>query len=117
MSARLAHQLRTPLSAAMLYASRLADGDVAPAIAQRLGGRTLERLRHLDRLINDMLGYARAGHDAAGESLAVASLLRHALENSVVPAAGSDPVVLRSEERRVGEEWFSTCRSRWSPYH
>src|SRR3546814_12027946 len=24
---------------------------------------------------------------------------------------------LRSEERRVGKEWFSTCRSRWSPYH
>src|SRR3546814_18808043 len=23
----------------------------------------------------------------------------------------------RSEERRVGKEWFSTCRSRWSPYH
>src|SRR3546814_19874910 len=22
----------------------------------------------------------------------------------------------RSEERRVGQEWFSTCRSRWSPY-
>src|SRR3546814_17187371 len=21
----------------------------------------------------------------------------------------------RSEERRVGEEWFRTCRSRWSP--
>src|SRR3546814_21138815 len=24
---------------------------------------------------------------------------------------------LRSEERRVGKEWVSTCRSRWSPYH
>src|SRR3546814_18490036 len=24
---------------------------------------------------------------------------------------------VRSEERRVGEEWVSTCRSRWSPYH
>src|SRR3546814_16362954 len=24
---------------------------------------------------------------------------------------------LRSEERRVGQEWVSTCRSRWSPYH
>src|SRR3546814_2322629 len=24
---------------------------------------------------------------------------------------------LRSEERRVGEEWVSTCRSRWSPDH
>src|SRR3546814_20523591 len=23
----------------------------------------------------------------------------------------------RSEERRVGKEWFSTGRSRWSPYH
>src|SRR3546814_2224082 len=24
---------------------------------------------------------------------------------------------LRSEERRVGKEWVSTCRSRWSPHH
>src|SRR3546814_13130295 len=23
----------------------------------------------------------------------------------------------RSEERRGGKEWFSTCRSRWSPDH
>src|SRR3546814_11577729 len=27
------------------------------------------------------------------------------------------PVVNRSEERRVGKECVSTCRSRWSPYH
>src|SRR3546814_13114117 len=26
-------------------------------------------------------------------------------------------VDIRSEERRVGKEWVSTCRSRWSPYH
>src|SRR3546814_7951838 len=26
-------------------------------------------------------------------------------------------VVVRSEERRVGKECVSTCRSRWSPYH
>src|SRR3546814_7790607 len=25
--------------------------------------------------------------------------------------------MLRSEERRVGKECVSTCRSRWSPYH
>src|SRR3546814_12094715 len=25
--------------------------------------------------------------------------------------------ILRSEERRVGTECVSTCRSRWSPYH
>src|SRR3546814_19412050 len=28
-----------------------------------------------------------------------------------------DPVKARSEERRVGKECVSTCRSRWSPYH
>src|SRR3546814_14002582 len=38
-----------------------------------------------------------------------------------VPAAGigvppADRPV-RSEERRVGKECVSTCRSRWSPYH
>src|SRR3546814_13473641 len=27
-----------------------------------------------------------------------------------------DPLRLRSEERRVGKECVSTCRSRWSPY-
>src|SRR3546814_1621677 len=31
-----------------------------------------------------------------------------------IEAAG---VQLRSEERRVGKECVSTCRSRWSPYH
>src|SRR3546814_12377274 len=30
--------------------------------------------------------------------------------DEVVPAS-------RSEERRVGKECVSTCRSRWSPYH
>src|SRR3546814_12604961 len=28
-----------------------------------------------------------------------------------------DSVVISSEERRVGKECGSTCRSRWSPYH
>src|SRR3546814_2110331 len=27
------------------------------------------------------------------------------------------PLHQRSEERRVGKECVSTCRSRWSPYH
>src|SRR3546814_6653807 len=28
-----------------------------------------------------------------------------------------EPAGQRSEERRVGKECVSTCRSRWSPYH
>src|SRR3546814_14808648 len=33
------------------------------------------------------------------------------IEEAVIAAA------YRSEERRVGKECVSTCRSRWSPYH
>src|SRR3546814_18266238 len=31
--------------------------------------------------------------------------------------AKAKAVLVRSEERRVGKECVSTCRSRWSPYH
>src|SRR3546814_16304334 len=35
-----------------------------------------------------------------------------------IERAGADVVATeRSEERRVGKECVSTCRSRWSPYH
>src|SRR3546814_15000905 len=37
-------------------------------------------------------------------------LARHATRTRVQALA-------RSEERRVGKECVSTCRSRWSPYH
>src|SRR3546814_12893214 len=33
------------------------------------------------------------------------------------PNATRTRKLLRSEERRVGKECVSTCRSRWSPYH
>src|SRR3546814_12861785 len=32
-------------------------------------------------------------------------------------AGGAERHAGRSEERRVGKECVSTCRSRWSPYH
>src|SRR3546814_12757252 len=36
---------------------------------------------------------------------------------AAVEYAGTFVPILRSEERRVGKECVSTCRSRWSPYH
>src|SRR3546814_11515875 len=38
------------------------------------------------------------------------------LHDLVNPSCLSEPVE-SSEERRVGKECVSTCRSRWSPYH
>src|SRR3546814_20673330 len=41
-------------------------------------------------------------------------------ESKITYIDGDEGVLLyrgRSEERRVGKECVSTCRSRWSPYH
>src|SRR3546814_9298015 len=56
-----------------------------------------------------------AGNTSVGRS--VADLLANAgtgAGNAVRGVRGQAP---RSEERRVGKECVSTCRSRWSPYN
>src|SRR3546814_11014073 len=40
-----------------------------------------------------------------------------AVEHRHTGAALAELLARRSEERRVGKECVSTCRSRWSPYH
>src|SRR3546814_16156274 len=43
------------------------------------------------------------------------SLGRDTLQSLLDETGEAD--ICRSEERRVGKECVSTCRSRWSPYH
>src|SRR3546814_13763737 len=38
-------------------------------------------------------------------------------EELAIKEANTLGIPVRSEERRVGKECVSTCRSRWSPYH
>src|SRR3546814_17509468 len=40
----------------------------------------------------------------------------HNVAEGTHPAQSLQQGLLRSEERRVGKEWVSTCRSRWVPY-
>src|SRR3546814_15753324 len=48
----------------------------------------------------------------------VRAFLRHLLANNVDKLQSPGKALYsRSEERRVGKECVSTCRSRWSPYH
>ncbi|MHA7815446.1 MAG: sensor histidine kinase [Pseudohaliea sp.] len=59
MAARVAHQLRTPLSTALLYANHLTEAELEPGQRQAFGAKLLARLRDLDRLTRDMLGFVR----------------------------------------------------------
>ncbi len=59
MVASLAHQIRTPLSAALLYASHLTEQVLPVEQQQRFAGRLKERLHELEHQVRDMLVFAR----------------------------------------------------------
>ncbi|WP_185022116.1 sensor histidine kinase [Pseudomonas frederiksbergensis] len=59
MVASLAHQIRTPLSAALLYASHLTEQELPVETQQRFAGRLKERLHELEHQVRDMLVFAR----------------------------------------------------------
>ena len=59
MVASLAHQIRTPLSAALLYASHLTEQPLPVETQQRFAGRLKERLHELEHQVRDMLVFAR----------------------------------------------------------
>tara|TARA_R110001632_G_scaffold12865_3_gene44395 strand:- start:40589 stop:41773 length:1185 start_codon:yes stop_codon:yes gene_type:complete len=63
MVASLAHQIRTPLSAAMLYAANLASSDLPQESRQRFSEKLLSRLRDLEGQVNDMLLFAKSGNE------------------------------------------------------
>lgn len=74
MAAQLAHQLRTPLAAALLYAGNLENPDLPETARIGIARKTVDRLKHLERLIQDMLLFAR-GEVLGREEFAVADLI------------------------------------------
>ena len=73
LAAGLAHQIRTPLSAAMLYASQLTLPDRSARDTAHCAAKTAESLRQLDKLVTEMLAFAHGG--AARETVSVNALL------------------------------------------
>src|SRR3546814_12728750 len=68
------------------------------------------------------LGYVRAIRQVTRPSISMISALGLLKERRFLPLfvtqfLGAFNDNFRSEERRVGKECVSTCRSRWSPYH
>jgi two-component system sensor histidine kinase FlrB len=92
MVAGLAHQLRTPLAAALLYTANIVQQEMAPRDRERIGLRAMERLRHLEKLIRDMLLFAR-GETLGREPFVICALVGE-LAHTVEPVARAKGVAL-----------------------
>ncbi|RPR26313.1 hypothetical protein IPC1067_05940 [Pseudomonas aeruginosa] len=104
MVASLAHQIRTPLSAALLYAGHLSEQALPTDQQQRFAGRLKERLHELEHQVRDMLVFAR------GELPLTDRVARHALGQ--LPGSEEDgPVALEPASRQLLELAARVARS------
>lgn len=61
MSAKVAHQIRTPLASALLYVSNLNKGIVSEEDRNKFINKALSRLQHMENVVEDMLSFSRVG--------------------------------------------------------
>jgi two-component system, sensor histidine kinase FlrB len=73
LAAGLAHQIRTPLATALLYATQMTLPGRNPEDLARCAERTAGSLKQLDKLVNDMLAFTHGG--TAREVVSVSALL------------------------------------------
>ncbi len=82
MVASLAHQIRTPLSAAMLYGANLANKTLTESSRSRFQGKLMNRLSDLETQVNDMLLFARSGERKIVEEVSLVTLLEEVQDAS-----------------------------------
>jgi two-component system sensor histidine kinase FlrB len=97
MAASLAHQLRTPLSAALLYVGNLASPALSGPERTGMAEKASARLQDLERMIRDMLVFAR-GEVSGREWFAAADLAAEALQCIEPLARERGVVVERSDD-------------------
>ena len=74
MAASLAHQLRTPLATALLYSLNLAQPELGDTARLRFASKATAQLKRLERLIQDVLLFAR-GESIGRDVFPLAALL------------------------------------------
>ncbi|MGZ5052006.1 MAG: sensor histidine kinase [Methylobacter sp.] len=93
MVASMAHQVRTPLTTAILYASQMSSPALDTDKRVRFSQKILERLQYLERQVNDMLIFAKDGR-LAMESFSLDELLSR-LNEAVKESTGSGNIDLQ----------------------
>lgn len=76
MVASLAHQIRTPLSAAMLYGMNLSNEALPEGAKVQFSEKLLSRLRDLEQQVNDMLIFAKSGEQQLVSEISLRILLQ-----------------------------------------
>ena len=71
MAASLAHQIRTPLSAAILYAANMGSPKLPPTARALFQKKLMSRLEALEAQVSDILMYARSGEQTVAKMDAV----------------------------------------------
>ncbi|RIX41231.1 MAG: PAS domain-containing protein [Rhodocyclales bacterium GT-UBC] len=79
MAASLAHQLRTPLAAALLHTSNLGRPGVSDELRAKFSDKASGQLRRLERLIQDVLLFAR-GESIGRDVIPASDLLTEAAQ-------------------------------------
>ncbi len=80
MVSTLAHQIRTPLSAAMLYSANLSSRKLSDAARGTFQEKLSLRLQDLEQQINDMLLFSKSGNEQVVSSLSVNGLINDAVQ-------------------------------------
>ncbi|SEK49229.1 two-component system, sensor histidine kinase FlrB [Colwellia chukchiensis] len=78
MVSKLAHQIRTPLSAAMLYGANLRNQKLAHNARENFQDKLMLRLHDLEQQVNDMLLFAKSGQQAVVEPVNINHLITQA---------------------------------------
>ena len=90
MVSTLAHQIRTPLSAAMLYGANLSNSKLTLRDRNSFQDKLMGRLKDLEQQVNDMLLYAKSGKQQVLEVLSVNSLINEAMQGLEAQAIKAD---------------------------
>ena len=81
MVSKLAHQIRTPLSAAMLYAANLKNKKLKTSERDNFQDKLMSRLTDLEQQVNDMLLFAKSGNQQVVSSIAINDIINQSVES------------------------------------
>lgn len=107
MTASLAHQLRTPLSTALLYTKNLEKENLSPDDRKKFTGKIVNRLKALESLVQSMLTFVRQEREQPVSARIQIEDLKSEIEQIFQPQCELKQVNLNVEIKHHNQQSFS----------